>query len=79
MLMGGWHVYKACNVCNPSREVCKKPVTKCVIKCVKAFYWLQGWLQGFYRVFTHFNRDITHFTYYLIKEKKIKNSFGGFL
>ena len=79
MLKWGWHVYKACKVCNSSREVCKKHVMKYVIKCVKVFYWLQACLQAFYRLFTGFNRDITYFTYFLIKEKEIKKSFGGFL
>ena len=76
MLKWGWHVYKACKVCIPSSEVCKKCVKKCVIKCVKEIYCLQSCLQGFYRVFTDFIRYMTYFTYLLIKDEKIKDVFS---
>jgi len=79
MLRRGWHIYKACKVCHSPYKVCHKVCQKACNQVCKLKFSLQASLQAFYRLFTHYNRDITYFTYLLIKEKKIKYSFGGFL
>ena len=71
--MLGWdrHVHKACKACNPPVGVCNNPATKYVTEPVTRQNLLQGLLQACYRLVTGFNRYVTGFTYFLIKEKKI--------
>ena len=84
MLGWGGCTYKACKVCNTPVVACNKYVKTLLHSMLRLQDFrqkivcnvLQALLQVCYRLVTYFNRDVTCFTYFLIKEQSIKTIFG---